>query len=518
MATRCGRSGRERGLIMRTATIGAVGLVGLLTGCAGGEPTTPGPPGPGPVARLEVFATDSALLAGHSLQLQVAAWDSADRPVTNFRVVWRSLYPDLLPVDSLRGLVQAAPEAPSSQYPVWAATETGSATDTLRLHVARPGEVKWRVPIGSVPDFGGPAQAPDGTLYVLGDAQVIEATLYAISARGVVRWTRHLDWVSRYNYPIVGPDGSVYVVGQYVWAFSPDGTLRWSIQVRPTENLTNFPHWHAGALGADGVLYAEMGYDLFALRALDGDTVWAGPRAADCGWLVPPTVSVDGHTLYMRNTATATIAFGAATGAQRWSVPDPFPADPLYVGGGPAVAGSRLLVPTYGGIQEMDTAGRLVGVAPGMRSGQSEPVVAPDGAFYVVHANTSAGIEAFNTITAPVWVQRGFKSLNLWYGGPALAAGGILYTAAVDAFYALQLGPSGATVRWRYPAAAAESLAFHGAPLIGPDGTVYTITGCILGDRCAGELVAFWEDKPVEPNSPWPMWRHDARRSGQASR
>jgi hypothetical protein len=48
---------------------------------------------------------------------------------------------------------------------------------------------------------------------------------------------------------------------------------------------------------------------------------------------------------------------------------------------------------------------------------------------------------------------------------------------------------------------------------------VYTFTSCDFGrepNPCSDELIAFWEDKPVDPDSPWPMWRHDARRSGQA--
>jgi outer membrane protein assembly factor BamB len=491
------------------------GLVVLLAGCTGEEPTPPGQPGLGPPARLEVFATDSALLAGHGLQLEVAAWDSIGRRLANVAVVWHSLYPDWLAVDSLSGMLLAAPDAPGSRFPVWAVARATSVSDTLDVKVARPGEVKWRLPIGTAALVGGPAQGPDGTIYVLGDGQVFEATLYAVSPHGTVRWTRHLDEVSKWNYPIVGSDGSIYVVGQYVWAFDPDGTLRWSMRTRPVEFPRNLPENNAGALGADGTLYAAMGYDLFALRASDGDTLWVGPRAPDAGWLVPPTVSADGHTAYIKYTGTAVMAFHSLTGARKWSVPDPWPGSPVFAVG-PALAGSRLLVPAGGAIQEMDTSGQAVGVAPEYGGGHSEPVVGPDGTFYVVHPQ-NIGIDAFQSISAPLWRQPGFRSVKAEYGGPALAAGGILYTAAQDGFYSLQLGPSGVTVRWRYPLAH-DSVSFVGAPLIGPDGTVYTWATCSIGPPCFAELFAFWEDKPVEPNSPWPMWRHDARRSGQAHR
>ena len=502
--------------MLRDGSLALSCLVVLLAGCTGEEPTPPGQPGLGPPARLEVFATDSALLAGHGLQLQVAAWDSMGRRLAHVEVIWHSLYPDWVTVDSLRGMLQAAPDAPSSQFPVWAVARATSVADTLDVKVARPGEVKWRLPIGTAALVGGPAEGPDGTIYVLGDGHIIEATLYAVSPRGTIRWTRHLDQVGKWNYPIVGPDGSIYVVGQYVWAFDPDGTLRWSMQTRPTVFPPNLPDNHAAALGADGTLYAAMGYDLFALRASDGDTLWVGPRAPDAGWLVPPTVSVDGRTVYVKNTGTATFAFDGRAEVLRWSVPDPWPGS-LAVGVGPTLAGSRLLVPAGGAIQEMDTSGQAVGVAPEYGGGHSEPVVGPDGTFYVVHPQ-NIGIDAFQSISAPIWRQPGFRSWKPYYGGPALASGGVLYVAALDGFHALQLGSTGVTIRWRFPRPPGNNIAFAGAPLIGQDGTVYSFTACDAPGPCNGELFAFWEDKPVEPNSPWPMWRHDARRSGQAHR
>jgi outer membrane protein assembly factor BamB len=496
----------------------AIGLAWLLACCAGGEPTPPAPPALGPPARLEVFASDSAVLAGHDLQLEVAAWDSLGRRLTHAEVVWRTLYPGWLPVDSSAGTVHAAPDAPSSRYPIWAVARETSVADTLDVHVARHGEVKWRLPIGTAPLVGGPAQGPDGTIYVLGDCYIIEATLYAVSPRGTVLWTRHLDQVGKFNYPIVGPDGSIYVVGQYVWAFDPDGTLRWSMLTRPLEfPLPNLPGGHAAAVSADGILYAAMGYDLFALRGSNGDTLWVGPRAPDAGWLVPPTVSVDRRTVYIKNTGTATMAFDATTGSQRWTVADPHPNFPV-IGVGPTLFGARLLAPSEGRLQELDTSGQVVGVTPSIGGGMSEPAIGPDGTLYVVHPQ-NIGIEAFQDISTSLWQQYGFRSWKREYGGPALAGGGILYVAGMEGFLALQLGGSGATLRWRFPRPAGNSIAFTGAPLIGPDGTVYSFTACDdYPAPCSGELFAFWEDKLVEPNSPWPMWRHDARRSGQAHR
>jgi outer membrane protein assembly factor BamB len=170
-------------------------------------------------------------------------------------------------------------------------------------------------------------------------------------------------------------------------------------------------------------------------------------------------------------------------------------------------------------MQELDTTGVEVGLGPTFGSGITEPAIAANGTLFVQRSN-SPGTRAHNPVTATLWVRRP-ESRWSWAGGPALAAGGTLYVAAFDGFYAFAVADTGASVRGRYPTDPGDSLVFVGAPLIGPDGTVYTFTSCDFGrdiEPCSDELIAFWEDKPVDPDSPWPMWRHDARRSGQAHR
>ncbi len=83
----------------------------------------------------------------------------------------------------------------------------------------------------------------------------------------------------------------------------------------------------------------------------------------------------------------------------------------------------------------------------------------------------------------------------------------MIYCAAQDGFYAYDTSGS---LRWEYHTNedSASYVPFIGAPAIGSDGTVYTYTDT--------RVYAFWASHPPEPNSPWPMWRHDARRSGVA--
>jgi hypothetical protein len=241
------------------------------------------------VAGLEILAPDTALPQGHELRLSVRAWDIERRPMVPLRLTWGSGDPGVLTVDSA-GTARAILGGGGGDVAVWASAGPRQASDTIMIHVAVHGEVKWRLPLGPMPLHGGPAEGPDGMVYVLGQTSLSlpEATLFAATPLGTVSWQRRLTQVDCCNYPFVGRDGAVYVVGQYVWAFSPDGNLRWAIAQRPVEVFPNVPTSHAGAIGDDGTLYAAMAYDLFALRATDGDTLRAGPPCGRRGMAAPP--------------------------------------------------------------------------------------------------------------------------------------------------------------------------------------------------------------------------------------
>jgi outer membrane protein assembly factor BamB len=467
------------------------------------------------VAGLEIVALDTAVLAGHELSLAIRAWDIERRPVTPQHLVWTSADPTVLTVDSF-GTARARVGTAGGDITVWASAGPGQGSDTVVIHVAVPGEVKWRLGLGPMPDIGGVTEGLDGTLYVLSpiDPGAQLGILYAISPGGAVKWQYSLSGVLA-NVPIVGSDGTIYVMGQHLWAFGPDGDLLWSVTTRP---LTSFGH--LAAVGNDGTVYAAMAFDLLALRGSTGDTVWQGPAAADGGWLLPPTISADGRSVYVKNTGDSSYAFATADGSIRWQVSDPVTGQNSF-GVGIASSGGTLVVTTNLLLQIVDTLGNPLDVSPNHGCCPSEPAIGPDGTLHVQIAGSQNGVWAYNPVSVERWGFRGANPNRGWYGGPALAADGVLYAAGRDGFYALQIGATGATVRWRFPADTSQHLKFYGAPLIGRDGTVYTFTSTVGGTDpidATDELFAFWEDKPVEPNSPWPMWRHDARRSGQAHR
>lgn len=490
----------------------AVAFAALVAGCGGDAPTRPPLPPPVVVTRAEVWASDSAVLVGHTLQLKVTAWDSGGRQVTPSPVTWWTGDTARATVDP-SGVVTARA---GGDVDLWVKTAPFGIGDTLRVHVAVHGELKWRLSLGYMPVEGGVAEGPDGTVYVLTiDGYPDErGTLYAVSPRGAIKWSRPLNEV-RNNWPVVGPDGSIYVVAQYVYAFNPDGTLRWSITDRPAD-LYTFPGYRSGAITSGGTLFAAMGHDLFALGATNGDTLWVGPRSGNAAWLLPPTLSGDGRTAFVVLGGCCLVAFDAISGAERWRAP----ADPGQMfESGPVVAGERLYLPGWHSLREIDPSGAVVAIGlTGAMDGRgvSEPAIGPDGTLYL----QSRTVRGFAGVSTPLWLFGGADfRYSVAPGGPALAQGGVLYAAGWTGLYALIVSAAGATLHWRYPPELSQSLVFTGAPLIGRDGTVYSFTSTTAGQDgmpSTDELFAFWEDHLVEPNSPWPMWRHDARRSGQA--
>lgn len=471
-----------------------------------------GPRGRSSVARVEIVAEDSAILLGHTLQLETHVWDSTGTRVEPGRLVWRSTDSTVLTVDA-RGLIRAVSRGDAL---VLAVAVPEGAADTIAVHVAVQGDVKWHLALGPMPVSGGAAEGPDGTIYVLvhDDAAAFGSSLYAVDPSGRVKWHRPLTQVLD-NFPVVGTDGAVYVVGQHVWALNPDGSLRWALTNRPP----SLPSFYAGAASASGILVAAMGYDLFAFDAANGDTLWEGPRTPDASWIIPSTFSADGRTVFIKRSTDSGSARAAASGVLRWQVPDPLPGRLSFPGA--AVDGGTVYFAGAYQLFGTDTLGTVFGLSPDRGCCVSEPAIDPDGTLYVQIGGSANGLWAFRPVNSERWRMPGIQPSRGWYGGPALAAGGVLYAAARDGFYALQLSPTGATVRWRFPADTSQRLRFFGAPLIGRDGTVYSFTSTVVGQDptdASDELFAFWEDRPVETDSPWPMWRHDARRSGQAHR
>ncbi len=115
----------------------------------------------------------------------------------------------------------------------------------------------------------------------------------------------------------------------------------------------------------------------------------------------------------------------------------------------------------------------------GYFSGSEAPVFGPDGTLYV---STGSGLTAVNPISgAALWtvpltvsVSGGFSSDG---GTPAIAADGTIY---VSGYYLSAIDPATHTVKWSVPGpgkAKPNSFGQQPGPALGPDGTVFSVSG-----------------------------------------
>jgi outer membrane protein assembly factor BamB len=101
---------------------------------------------------------------------------------------------------------------------------------------------------------------PDGTVYVgLGQ------DILALGSTGALRW-RYVTGKELLSRPAASADGTVYASSDKLYAFNPDGTLKWSC---PAERTASAP-----ATGADGAVYVGSANEVLALNP-DGTLRWS---------------------------------------------------------------------------------------------------------------------------------------------------------------------------------------------------------------------------------------------------
>ncbi|AMW33265.1 PQQ-binding-like beta-propeller repeat protein [Fervidobacterium islandicum] len=94
-----------------------------------------------------------------------------------------------------------------------------------------------------------------------------DGNLYAVKRDdGQLVWTRYLGNAGYFSHPSIGDDGTVYIVAGKLYAFTPDGTLKWQfngdgyLQYGPT-------------IDSDGKIYVASAYYLYAVSR-DGRMIW----------------------------------------------------------------------------------------------------------------------------------------------------------------------------------------------------------------------------------------------------
>jgi len=336
------------------------------------------------------------------------------------------------------------------------------------LYAINPdGSLAWKLTVQSGGSSAStPAMAPDETLYLpvdLCDSQDSNC-YFALSAikKGQVQWTFKMEqstWVS----PSVASDGTIYTgtAGGYLYALNPDGTLKWKSAV--IHNYGDSFFSTAPSIGADGTIYigTEDGY-IYAINP-DGTLKWR---------------------FY-------TSVFGYIDGSSPAIGPD----GTVYIG----AHDSYLYAINPDGSLKWKFRSSLLG------DFESSPAIGSDGTIYI--GSRDNFLYAINPDGSLQWK---FETSDEIESSPAIGADGTIYFGSDDHyFYALNVDGS---LKWKFFADAR----IVSSPAIESDGTI--IFGTYTEDvQATNYIFALNSDSGGLAQTPWPMFRHDVMRTGQAT-
>jgi outer membrane protein assembly factor BamB len=175
------------------------------------------------------------------------------------------------------------------------------------------GTPKWVYPInggGAVfisDNISAPSVGADGTIY-LGSA---DTGLYAINPDGTTQWVVSPEATSISSSPAIGADGTIYVTVAGLFAYNPNGSLKWGV---PLSNVV--PVDHSPSVGVDGTIYAcGEGPDACHAFGPAGNEIWSFPFAA--GASTTPAIAGDG-TIYFAGGKSLGVVAHNPSGSRRW--------------------------------------------------------------------------------------------------------------------------------------------------------------------------------------------------------
>ena len=329
--------------------------------------------------------------------------------------------------------------------------------------------------------------------------------------------------------PSIAPDGTVYLLDGfgYVHAINPTGTRKWRAQLS-----SGYSFGGSAAVGVDGSVYFgdDIGY-FYALdpvtgarkwRFLTGDVIWTSPAVAADGTIY---VKSDDGVLYALNP----------DGTKRWqvSIPGDTYSSPVIAADGTIYIGSGDDTALYA----LNPDGTQKWKVPLGSTVYASPALGADGTIFI--GNYDGRCFAFRPNGTELWR---FDTGSPLSGSPVIdTRGNVLFGSYDKKLYALNAA-TGAK-RWEY---ATGDVIRSTTPAVADDGTIYlgsddglihalTADGALLRTYATGgpiiaspvlsggklyaastdgKLYAFDTGNNLA-RTPWPMHRHNLRRSAR---
>lgn len=200
-------------------------------------------------------------------------------------------------------------------------------TSFVRARESWLGE-KWAT---DLPGFGnkGIAIAPNGVLYIGTDGgRFHQKSMWALNADGETLWSKLTDDLGR---PSIGADGTVYVAGRsgMLWAFRPDGSIKWNKTVGQISSLTPL------AIGKSGTIYVKGVMNLVAVSPDDGTVKWKYGNGSSNPHVSAPVLDGDENIYAEFGDAICSVT---PANVERWCMPIKKPSPIIIAGDGLLIA------------------------------------------------------------------------------------------------------------------------------------------------------------------------------------
>ena len=301
--------------------------------------------------------------------------------------------------------------------------------------VGAGGAQKWAnlgVDLGAMSMSYSPALAPDGSVYAVDDGAL---AVYAFNPDGTVKWSSDMTLLSSPPVsldapPVVGPDGKVYVydaASLAVWALDPAT----GVAVSTFTDLSGI--LAAPAAGPNGSIYvaANDGTDDL-LYAVPAAGLGAATTTVVNGITMPPAVGADGSVYWTDGSA----AYAAKPdGTAKWLTPFSYTPDTADIGPLLGGDGNIYVVDTLAGLERLDPAtGSLSRAFTAFPTALWQPAAAgPDGAVYGVSGGSGADLYSETSGDVLSWGPFTVQAPGLSIvAAPVVTAGGAVYAAADD--------------------------------------------------------------------------------------
>ena len=340
------------------------------------------------------------------------------------------------------------------------------------------GSILWSYPV-KYDIRSSPAISDDGIIYFGAD----DDYLHAIDQEGNLIWKFDCGNII-YPSPTIGSDGRVYIAAghKYIYAVDRAGNLIWQKEI--TSGCYSSP-----AVDQNGIVYIGDSSGVLHAISPNGEQLWTYQTTDEIR--SSPSVGKSG-TIYFGSDDQSIYALNS-DGSLKWT----FKTDG-FVRSSPALDElERVYVGSFdGNLYVLNKNGALIWQYDTGSQIRSSPSIYRDGTVYI--GSFDGKLYAFDHLGKKKWsysVEEG----PFWSSSPAIGEDGTIYVGTWEK-QILAIGTDG-KLKWRLK----TDDYIKSSPVIDKSGVMY------IGTYGAQLLSIETESKGLSEDSPWPMFRKDAK-------